>query len=844
MGEVYRARDTRLNRAVAIKVLPESFASDADRLLRFEHEAQVLSALNHPNLLSIYDVGTQGEIHYLVSEFLEGQTLRERIGGSALPQRRAAEYALQIASGLAAAHDKGIVHRDLKPDNVFVTRDERLKILDFGLAKQTQPAKGTDGATLTGPTPTAAGMVLGTVGYMSPEQVRAQPTDHRSDIFSFGAILYELVSGKRAFKGESSIETMNAIVKEEPPELGGSSPQVSPGLERIIRRCLEKAPERRFQSASDLAFALEALSGTSSGITARVDRASDGSAAKTSERGKLLRWVGAAVVLLACVGLGYFFAKRGAGESASLENVAFPQLSFRPEFIPNARFAPDGETVLFSSAADGNIPELFIHRPDYPAPQSMGLGDAHLLSISSKGDVAVLTHAVYLAQRLYRGTLSEMPLGGGAPREILQDVQEADWSPDGKLAIIREVEGKNRLEFPIGKVLHESSGYLSDLRFSPRGDRIAFLEHAVKYDDRGSVNVVDLAGHATVLSNGYQSEEGLAWAPDGKEIFFSGQVGNGLNLIVYRMTLAGQRRTVLAAPDDLWVLDVSKDGKLLVNRGEYNQRIMALAPGAKSEQEMSWLDGSNSGVLSSDGRNLLFSDSSAMTGLNYVLCWRQTNGSPVVRLGEGNAQGLSPDGKWALSAVPSTPMRLVLYPTGAGEPKTLENGNIQSYQTAAFFPDGKRVLACGSEAGQATRCYEQNVAGGAPRAVTPPGTTFGRISPDGNSILARDADGKYASYLVDGGAARPVPGTFPADEIIRWSKDGRSLLIYRHGEVPARVERLDLATGKRVPVRQLAPPSRAGVLDIRYVTFADDEQSYAYSYTRVLCRLAIATGVK
>lgn len=457
----------------------------------------------------------------------------------------------------------------------------------------------------------------------------------------------------------------------------------------------------------------------------------------------------------------------------------------------------------------------------------------------------MLTHAVYLAQRLYRGTLSEMPLGGGAPREILQDVQEADWSPEGtKLAIIREVEGKTRLEFPIGKVLYESSGYLSDMRFSPRGDRIAFFEHPVKFDDRGSVDVVDLAGHVSVLSSGYLSEEGLAWAPGGKEIFFSGQLGSGLNLIVYRITLAGQRRTVLIAPDDLWILDVSKDGKLLVNRGEYQQRLMALAPGAKSEQDVSWLDSSNDGVLSPDGRNLLFSDGSQMTGLNYALCMRQTNGSAVVRLGEGNAQGLSPDGNWALSSVPSTPMRLVLYPTGAGEPRTLENGNVQSYQTAAFFPDGKRVLACGSEPGQATRCYEQNLAGGAPRAVTPPGTTLGRISSDGDSVVARGADGKYGIYPVKGGAARPVPSALPSDEIIRWSKDGRSLLIYRHGEVPARVERLDVATGKRVPVRQLAPPSRAGVLDIRYVTFADDERSYAYTYTRVLCRLAIATGVK
>jgi len=840
MGEVYRALDTRLNRIVAVKVLPESFASNADRLQRFEHEARVLSALNHPNLLSIFDVGTEGGIHYLVSEFLDGQTLRERLSSGPLPQRRATDYAMQIASGLSAAHEKGIVHRDLKPDNVFVTRDERVKILDFGLAKQTRAAEvSAEGATLTGPTPTAAGVVLGTVGYMSPEQVRAQVTDHRSDIFSFGTILYEMVSGERAFKGDSSIETMNAILKAEPPELTHGGPPASPGLERIVRRCLEKAPERRFQSASDLAFAIEALSGASSSIAVQAP------ARHLSGRPQWLRPLAVVITLLAGTAVGYLLTRLVMREPSGLGNILFQQLTFQSEAVFNARFAPDGETVLYSSATDGNTPDLFIHRADYPAPQSMGLHDVRLLSISAKGEVAVLTHAVYLAQRQFRGTLSEVAIGGGAPREILQDVREADWSPDGtKLAVIREIDGKDRLEFPIGKVLYVTSGYLSDLRFSPQGDRIAFFDHPVKYDDRGSIDVVDVAGHTSVLSDGYQAEEGLAWAPTGKTIFFSGQVGNGFNLMVYELTLSGQRRTVLAAPDDLWVLDVSKDGKLLVSRGEYQERLMALAPSSKNEQEMSWLDSSNNAVLSADGRTLLFSDGSTTVGVNYALCLRKTDGSPVVRLGDGNAQGLSPDGKWALSIVPASPMRLTLYPTGAGEPRPLDNGNIQTYDAARFFPGGKRVLACGSEAGQAARCYVQELADGPPHAATPPGTTHGLVSPDGNSILARDADGTFSIYAVAGGPPKPVPGTAPDDEVIHWSSYGQSVLIYRRGEVPARVERLDLSTGKRVLVRQLAPPSRAGVLNVRYIAFSDDERWYAYTFDRVLCRLSSVTGVK
>ena len=273
MGEVYRARDTRLERTVAIKILPESFASDRERLERFQQEARILSALNHPNLMAIYDVGSQDGMHFLVSEFLEGQTLRERLAAGPLTQRRAIDYGLQIAKGLAAAHEKGIVHRDLKPENIFVLRDERVKILDFGLAKQAAIAAATDG-TMTSANRTMPGTVLGTAGYMSPEQVRGEAVDHRSDIFSFGTILYEMLAGQRAFHGDSSVEVMNSILKQDPPELAESGLNVSLGLQRIVQRCLEKRPDARFQSASDLAFALDSLSSTgtsSAGLRALKD---------------------------------------------------------------------------------------------------------------------------------------------------------------------------------------------------------------------------------------------------------------------------------------------------------------------------------------------------------------------------------------------------------------------------------------------------------------------------------------------------------------------------------------------------------------------------------------------
>src|SRR5450755_1412655 len=298
MGEVYRARDTRLDRTVALKILPAAFSAEPDRLHRFQHEAKILSTLNHPNVLAIYDVGEQNGVRFLVSEFLEGQSLREALAAGTLPRRKLIEYALDAAKGLAAAHEKGIVHRDLKPDNVFITRDDRVKVLDFGLAKQAPDSTSEDSATMTGGVPTTPGTVMGTVGYMSPEQVRGQSLDHRSDIFSFGAVLYEMASGARAFRGDSSVETMNAILKEDVPELSGPSAQVSPGLDRIIRRCVEKKPERRFQSASDLAFAIESLSGAWSAPSASaMTRISE----PPKTRRAWLLWVAAALGALGLV---------------------------------------------------------------------------------------------------------------------------------------------------------------------------------------------------------------------------------------------------------------------------------------------------------------------------------------------------------------------------------------------------------------------------------------------------------------------------------------------------------------------------------------------------------------
>ncbi len=379
MGEVYRARDSRLKREVAIKVLPQALSLDADRLRRFEQEALATAALNHPNILAVFDIGTSEGSPYVVSELLEGETLRERLRSGSIPVRKTLDYAMQIAHGLAAAHEKGIIHRDLKPENLFVTKDGRVKILDFGLAKLTQADPGSNTSMPTATHGTEAGVVMGTAGYMSPEQVRGMALDARSDIFSFGAILYEMLSGKRAFHGDTPADTMSSILKEDPPELSETNRNVSPALERIVQHCLEKNPESRFHSASDIAFDLEHLSGLS-GSTARVAAAGSGSGigmgmGRVQPSRRLLLAL-AAGLAIACVvyGLGWWTGKA----SARAPQAEYQQITFRTGSIGNARFTPDG-SIVYSASWEGGENQLYMSRTDDPGARELGIKDAELL---------------------------------------------------------------------------------------------------------------------------------------------------------------------------------------------------------------------------------------------------------------------------------------------------------------------------------------------------------------------------------------------------------------------------------------------------------------------------------
>jgi hypothetical protein len=838
MGEVYRARDERLKRDVAVKVLPASYSQDADRLRRFEQEAQAAGGLNHPNITAVYDLGSHEGAPYIVTELLEGETLRARLSGGAITVRKAIDYALQITHGLAAAHEKGIVHRDLKPENLFLTRDGRVKILDFGLAKLMETREGTGQQTnVPTVTPgTEAGMVLGTLGYMSPEQVKGQRADMRSDIFSFGAILYEMLAGQRAFQRDSAAETMSAILREEPPDLSATNKSIQPGLERIVRHCLEKNPEERFHSAHDLAFDLETLSGVST--PAAVAAAL--SPAVQRRRLPLLLGVALAVAGMAAT----YFAGKKAGY---VSPPSFRQLTFRRGGIASARFAPDGQTILYSAAWDGAPLEVFVSRLDSPESRPFGLFSAEVLSVSRSGEMAVSLGRRVAIPFTRTGTLARIGMtGGGAPKEILDDVQWADWAPDGQsLAVVRDIGGKSRLEFPVGKVLYETAGWVGHARVSPRGDEVAFLDHPVRGDDGGSVAIVDRSGKRRTISGLFASIQGLCWSPGGEEVWFTG-ASVGFNRGVHAASRSGRVRLLAQGTGGLTIEDVSKTGRVLLVQDKARQGISALAPGAQKEQDLSWLDWSLARDISPDGRTLLFDESGEGGGPGYSVYVRKMDGTPAVRLGEGSGSALSPDGRLALGVAGTvSAQRMILYPIGTGEPKTLASGGLRIDQ-ACLLPNGRRILLSGNEPDRGSRLWVQGVEDAKPRAISPEGYRVFQngVSPDGKQVAVIGPDQRFYLYPVDGGEPTPLPSLTAGDVPSGWTGDGRALFIRRRGEVPMKVFLVDVRSGRRELWRELMPPDPAGIATLGGLAATPDGKAYAYSYIRSLADLYVVEGLK
>ncbi len=834
MGEVYRARDPRLGREVAIKVLPAEVASDPSRLKRFEKEARSASALNHPNIVTIYDIGSHDSVAFIAMELVEGKTLRELLFAGALPIKRVLAIAAQVADGLARAHEAGIVHRDLKPENVMVTKDSRVKILDFGLAKLTHmgvdSAEGTNIPTETG---TGAGVVLGTAGYMSPEQASGQPMDYRSDQFSLGSIVYELATGKRAFQKKTAVDTLSAILNEEPESMGAVNPQAPAPLRWIVERCLAKDPEGRYTSTKDLARELATIrdhlsEATSGGIGAAVPR----------PRVALWRVLGASTLVAAALIAGHTLWKIPIPPTPT-----FQPLTFRKGSIWSAKFSPDGHTIVYSASWNGEPGQLYSTRPESRESGVLPFPGAAVAAISPSGEMALLKD----------GVLSRAPLAGGAAREVLEDVTDADWSPDGtQFMVVHRVSGRQRLEYPIGRVLYEAqpSRGISSPQVSPRGDRIAFADLLFSGDTPGSVAVVDLQGRKTTLSKGWGSLSGITWSPEGDEVWFMGMLRQDAKRGELRaVSLAGRERIVLRAPGDFSLLDVSRDGRGLLVTGICRGSIAGVVPGESAERDLSWFDSSSVQDLSADGRTMLIMEGLEEGGRSEgnAVYIRKLDGSAAVRIGDGRPYRLSPDGRWVITHV-ATPPRLTLVPTGPGEPHTLERGSIEQYTWGAgWFPDGKRILFNGREPGRGVRAYVQNIDGGPPRPLLPEGVQGRLVSPDGKLIAAVDRSGPARKVVFFSAEGQPVVLSHdlpPATEPSVFSTDSRFLFAFGWGQTPIPVYRLDLATGKRQLWKELAPADRTGLEGMGIVRLSADGRSYAYCYERCLNDLYLVQGLK
>jgi len=837
MGVVYKAVDSRLDRPAALKVLPASALASPDRQKRFVQEARTASSLNHPNIVTIYDINTQevdGQpVQYIAMEYVAGETLDKLIGRKGLKAREALKYAIQIADALAAAHAAGIVHRDLKPGNIMVTPQGLVKILDFGLAKLTGPFD-TDAYAETmhaeASPHTEEGTVLGTVAYMSPEQADGRKIDARSDIFSFGSVLYEMVSGRQAFPGSSKLSTLSAVLYKEPEPVSQAVPDIHPELERLIARCLRKEPDRRWQTMADIKVALEDLRDEVdvSGTAAVRVRVAKREAARRRDW-RLIALAGLGGVLLALAASAYF-----APRWLEQEPPSFQRLTFRRGDITSAKFASGG-AIVYSAEWDGAPSSFYSVIPGNREGRSLQLPAGRVMSVSSAGEMAIV-----LGEGP-SGTLARVPFGGGAPREVLENVFAADWGPDGdSLAVVRGEGGKFRVEYPVGNVLYQTEGRPPQfLRVSRDGKMVAFFEFDIEVGDY-FISLVGPGRAKEVLSRGWRGLGWLNWSPSGQEVWFSAAPAGG-DPALYAVDLKGKQRLIAQAPGWIVMQDVARDGRVLINA--VNSRLGILyAPPEGPSTNLAWFDASLAYDLSQDAKVLVFAELTSGEGRNSAIYMRKTDGSPAVRLGYGNWPALSPDGKWVVS-IRHQPTRsqLLLLPTGPGEQRELDLGDMH-YTSVEWFPDGKRILFTGNQAGHPVRTWIYDLDTAKFFPITPEGIRATRVAPNGHNLVVVDSH-KLLLGDVAGGDANAISNLQPGESVVRWSGDGRYLFLAQLQGETLKLTRLEVASRRREPLRLLKAPE-SGAEFFGQVALSADGRAAACTFQHDLANLYLVKGLK
>ena len=822
MGTVYRARDTRLRRDVALKVISPSYVRP-EALERFEREARAAAALSHPNILAVYDVSIDGPVPYVVCELLEGESLRERIDRGPLPYRKAVEIAVQVAEALAAAHAKRIWHRDVKPGNVFLTRDGRVKLLDFGLAKLPPADSAELSQQSTTPELSHPGRALGTAAYMSPEQVLGQEADHRSDIFALGTVFYEMLTGVRAFAQATAVEAMSAILREDPPDVLSLNPAISPAAAATVRRCLEKGRDERFQSARDLAFHLQQLLQSTSGAHPLPPL-------PRSRRRLLMS------ALLAAAGLAAGAAAAAAWLARRPAAPSFEQITFHRGRIGGARFTDAG--IVYSQSRELARPAAYLRVRSSPEARLL-YADADVFAFCG-GDLAVSVSRRFVKGERVVGSLASVPAGAGTPRAWLEDVEDADCDASGRVFAVVRSKGfgaESTLEFPVGALIYRTSGSISDVRVSRDGGLVAFFEDPAGIGTGGRAVILDRGGRVVRRSREWASARGLAWSPRGDELWMTVSAERA-NRRLFALGTDGRERLVYAGPGSLTIRDVAEDGRALLTRDEDRTVVVGVPPGGSVERDLSWFDDAGLAALSKDGGRILFGD-------RFGIYIRGTDGSDATKLSSitGYPDDLSPDGTTVLATTLASD-GVFLAPIGPGQVQPVPVEGLDRFRGCLFFPDGRRLLVNGQEPGRRMRSYVVDLPGGRPRAITAEDTWGLLISPDGARVATVSVGGPVSLVPTDGGAPRPVAGTEPGERPVSWSADGRSLWVFRRGELPARVFAVDVESGRRALWKTLTPTDAAGVYSIDQVQVTPDGRSYFYSYSRTLSELYEARGLR
>ncbi len=840
MGEVYRAKDTRLGRHVAIKCVPWFIRSDAIARARLEREARVLATLNHPNIAAVYGVEETDGVVGIVLELIEGPTLAECL--ATLSMREALALAGQIADALEAAHDKGVIHRDLKPSNIKVTPEGVVKVLDFGLAKIVagDPLSADDSVR----DPTRTGVVVGTAAYLSPEQARAQPLDRRTDLWSFGCVLFELIARRPAFDAETASDTLVRVLEFEPD--WSALPAETPApIRRLLKRCLEKARERRLRDIGDARLEIVDALATEAKIENPTGEV--GLSRRSGRRVKPLLLTGVAALGIAAVAFLLGRATR-SGSPATLT-----QLTFREGTIGKARFAPDGETVVYSAAWDGEPFRVFTTRVGSAHSRALDVPPSDLMAVSKRGDLAVSPSRGAVDGWEPDGVLAVTPLAGGGVRPLYDRVVGADWSADGTtMAIARRGPNGGRLEFPVGTVVHEANIVLPP-RVSPDGSRACFFGGPAY----GQLHVAERGGPVRVLRSGFNRGGHCAWAPDGREIWV--ESGGDMHMNLEAIDLAGRRRVVATYPSMVQIEDISASGNVLVSAGRI--RFSAHGSSGGTERDLSVFDATRVHHLGADGRQALLWDNSPAGGLARVFL-RGLDGTPAVPLGPGAPVAISPKGDWVAvigdgKSNDRVRNKLSLLPTGVGSLRTLDlpvaaeptNSSATGRtdwerRTYDVSSDGARILIpFGRSGDRPPSVHVYDLRDASMRQITPDGVTGPAVlSPDGGRVAVNQSD-RVVVYPVDGGEPQQLRGAAEPGKLVRWSADGRALFVVELANTVARLFRRELATGERAFVREVKVHEPAGVTAFD-VWVSGDGAAYAYSALRRVSNLFVIQGLR